>query len=233
MRLADASERVAGAVVFTEGRSLGSEDRQRLASEVVLQLRRRNSQKSGVSAKSWRAVGGGLVGAVQGCCLFQRTKLRQEHDERPQSHPVRRPCTGVSPLLDDGAVVRECGDGVAAADTLASAARASPAMNALPESSASVSSARRDAVLPSLSPATKWAIAWAEGLPSASARASSLWNLPQAQRDYGKAAQLARAVGDGLQEFWCQGSVILAIVFAGNDRGDQPQAATSDRVRRA
>ena len=49
-------------------------------------------------------------------------------------------------------------------------------------------------------------------------------NLLEAQRQHGEAAELARAVGDGLQEIWCDGSVVLATVYSGADPGDQPQA---------
>jgi predicted ATPase/DNA-binding SARP family transcriptional activator len=47
-------------------------------------------------------------------------------------------------------------------------------------------------------------------------------NLLEAQRHHREAADLARAVGDGLQEIWCAGSIILATVYAGDDPGDQP-----------
>lgn len=47
-------------------------------------------------------------------------------------------------------------------------------------------------------------------------------DLLDAQNHHREAADLARAVGDGLQEIWCAGSVILAAVYAGEDPGDQP-----------
>lgn len=47
--------------------------------------------------------------------------------------------------------------------------------------------------------------------------------LREAQRRHREAADLARAIGDGLQEIWCAGSVILAAVYAGGDPGDEPQ----------
>jgi predicted ATPase/DNA-binding SARP family transcriptional activator len=48
-------------------------------------------------------------------------------------------------------------------------------------------------------------------------------DLNEAQRHYRQAADLAHAAGDGLQETWCVGSVILAAVYAGGDPGDQPE----------
>jgi len=47
-------------------------------------------------------------------------------------------------------------------------------------------------------------------------------DLAEAQRYYRQAAELARAAGDGLQEIWCDASVILANVYAGKDSGDGP-----------
>jgi predicted ATPase/DNA-binding SARP family transcriptional activator len=47
-------------------------------------------------------------------------------------------------------------------------------------------------------------------------------NLLEAQHHHRQAAELARAAGDGLQEIWCEGSVILATVYAGTDPGDLP-----------
>lgn len=52
-------------------------------------------------------------------------------------------------------------------------------------------------------------------------------DLAEARRQYRQAADLARAAGDGLQEIWCEGSVILASVYAGEDPGDQPDALLS------
>jgi predicted ATPase/DNA-binding SARP family transcriptional activator len=45
-----------------------------------------------------------------------------------------------------------------------------------------------------------------------------------AQRHYRQAAELARAAGDGLQETWCSGSVVLAAVYAGRDVGAESDA---------
>jgi tetratricopeptide (TPR) repeat protein len=52
-------------------------------------------------------------------------------------------------------------------------------------------------------------------------------NLTEAQRHYRQAANLAHAAGDGLQEIWCAGSVILASAYAGENPGDQPDALLS------
>jgi tetratricopeptide (TPR) repeat protein len=48
-------------------------------------------------------------------------------------------------------------------------------------------------------------------------------DLSESQRNYAKAAELARTAGDGLQEIWCRASVILAAVYAGHDPADQPE----------
>jgi hypothetical protein len=52
-------------------------------------------------------------------------------------------------------------------------------------------------------------------------------DLTEAQRRYRRAASLAHAAGDGLQETWCAGSVILAAVYAGEDPDDQPDGLLS------
>jgi predicted ATPase len=53
--------------------------------------------------------------------------------------------------------------------------------------------------------------------------------LAEAQRQYRDAAQRARDAGDGLQEIWCEASVILAAVYGSNDPGGD--AADSLLVR--
>jgi tetratricopeptide (TPR) repeat protein len=49
-------------------------------------------------------------------------------------------------------------------------------------------------------------------------------DLSESQGHYAEAAQLARTANDGLQEIWCDASVILAAVYAGTDPGDRPEA---------